>query len=307
MRVGRLFLGFVCSILTWCTTSSALPEKCGPDRFARLFSNPEGAKQIYLTLLHKMEQKGRPRNAKQAKALFQQILALPDPPPSVHVQLEEMHRAVSSWRHRPEYPYLPAIERAIALRMLVSGIRLSRLDTAKALECLEVDDAYFATDEAPLIWKHRLEVALIRQGESEEWERNETGPFLEPTKMTTGSKPPDLYRQNGGDDPIKHHDEGFRRRTIANQVLGELALNPNAKSHRMAIQWLLSSATIWEERRRGGLHLDSYPRGLIQGLTGYLNPDVFPATKRDPQIEMRIREILPKLGISLKGEELTSE
>jgi hypothetical protein len=269
---------------------------CGPDVWAKLFSRRETASEEYGQLLAKVK-RGLPPTPEQRELLFQEILELPDASNdaarSVLKQIEEL---VEQW-HNPQRPAAPLIEtaaltRAVALRKLISGGADALLAAKGAILCIDADSSWFPRATSPDVWKNRIETALIKHGEENLWGANYTDPNPSPLDNT-------LFTLAAGTPKA---DRGRQSEILAN-VVKTLSLNPSAKSHRMALTALIKAAETFSRytQRRPEEPLD-YPVGIVQALTGYIDPNVFPPEKRDPAIEQQIRELLPKMRIRFEPD-----
>jgi hypothetical protein len=288
--------------------------RCDPDVWAQLYSRPGTTREEYRKLWHKMLL-GLPSDLKARKQIFAEILELPDPTDdSSRSRLSEIESKLEHWHKSPAFmaawadPSMAtqstaALWRVVLLRQLVAGEPLNWKDAESALYCLEFDREFFPNSTSVAVWKHRAEVALIRDGEQRNWEDVEKGlkpelsPFHNIFYEEDGEKAIDLF-QNGSST------EGAAKRAIEANVMKALVLNPTAKSHRSALKQLLKSAEVFLRMNQKKLFDEvAYPRGFIEAMTGYLDPKIFPPEKQDPKFAERMRDLLPQLGIRFQPDQ----
>jgi hypothetical protein len=298
-----LFLAL--SALAFPAMGQTKASDCGPDVWEKLFSRPGTATEEYGKLLAKVK-RGMPPTPEEREILFKELLELPDPSTdAARTHLKQIDEQVWEWKMLP--PITPSARRlekmsfarAISLRKLLAGGPNAFEESGAAVGCIQYDSNWFPESAGPVVWQQRIESALIKHGEQNRWkgDNSSTPPepfYRSPIEVTVFGGPPTTPSTSPkGEDGVR-----TTSRAIYGNVIKALALNPSAKNHQLALHNLVLAA---DYLHRSYLEVPdeelNYPIGIVQALIGYLNPKTFPPEKRDPKIESKIRELLPKMRI----------
>lgn len=285
-------------------------QACTDDLFESFFSAPAQADTLYANTLASIQALGDDPPGKDSW-LARKILELPDAPvgSAAMRSLNLMLDFVRRWRTRYQWGEPHAIELLLNIRKLVSQKSVQGIDDDTvffSLAGVGLDTIASYSEEQATIWRTRLEKAFTRDAESREWRKEEFWE-LRPQLVFGDTFPQDIFRDSGPQfrragpllyfDSGKRDSEGSAMRSLATQILRNLVLNPEAKSHRAALFAVLDAAREYRHMHRYIREIDAIPLPLQCALTDYLDPHHFPAEKKNPEVERQIRFLLRHLKI----------